>query len=236
MSQKEKNHYFHGDQWFDRKVDERTRQSLKDKEAAFPKEHHGDSDDELLLYIRKCAHELGHTPLCCEIIGGTYLSQRFGSWEKAVYLSGLQMRYGGPIAMKDRDIYKREFKEQAKLFKQGRRDGTDPDIIERKARSEAARIKEEQRRERDKLWGQAHKYDTDEQLLEHVCQCAKELGRSPRQSECPGAEYVVKRFGSWSMVLTCAHLPLLSGMQPPTNKVIKAYKDRRKVTHEVCRE
>ena len=40
-----------------------------------------DSDEQLLDYLRSCARLLGRTPWPREIVGGSYLEERFGSWE-----------------------------------------------------------------------------------------------------------------------------------------------------------
>ena len=54
-------------------------------------EAHGDmmSDDEILEYLRTCAEALGHVPYSNEVVGGRYISQRFGGWGMAIYRAGL---------------------------------------------------------------------------------------------------------------------------------------------------
>lgn len=65
-------------------------------------EAHGDmmSDDEILEYLRTCAEALGHSPYSYEVVGGKYLSQRFGGWGMAIYRAGLPELKGvkGPTA------------------------------------------------------------------------------------------------------------------------------------------
>ena len=57
-------------------------------------EHEQDSDEELLAYVRKCAEELGHSPFTKEVVGGTYLTARFGSWPMVLQCAGLPMAQG----------------------------------------------------------------------------------------------------------------------------------------------
>lgn len=58
------------------------------------------TDEELLTYLRKCAEELGHVPYSNEVVGGRYISQRFGGWGMAIYRAGLPELKGvkGPTA------------------------------------------------------------------------------------------------------------------------------------------
>lgn len=57
-------------------------------------EHEQDSDEELLAYVRKCAEELGHSPFTKEVVGGTYLTVRFGSWPMVLQCAELPMAQG----------------------------------------------------------------------------------------------------------------------------------------------
>ena len=64
-------------------------------------EAHGDmTDEELLTYLRQCSQELGHVPYSNEVVGGRYISQRFGGWGMAIYRAGLPELKGvkGPTA------------------------------------------------------------------------------------------------------------------------------------------
>ena len=64
-------------------------QALEAKEEAFRKEHGEDTDGQLLAYLRQCAEELQRTPWPGEILGGTVITERFGSWEKALMAANL---------------------------------------------------------------------------------------------------------------------------------------------------
>ena len=92
------------------------------------------------------------------------------------------------------------------------------------ARKEQAKLEEEARAERDRLWGEAHENDTDEQLLEHLRQCAERLGHSPVKAEVEGGNYIAKRFVTWPLALQLAELPLPKGMKPAGNKDVNAYR------------
>ena len=63
--------------------------ALEAKEEAFRKEHGEDTDGQLIAYLRQCAEELQRTPWPGEILGGTVITERFGSWEKALMAANL---------------------------------------------------------------------------------------------------------------------------------------------------
>ena len=66
-------------------------QALEEQEQAFREAHEGDTDQQLLLYLRSNAIQLHHTPWLGEILGGTYIQERFGSWHRAVALAKLPL-------------------------------------------------------------------------------------------------------------------------------------------------
>lgn len=82
--------HFHEDRWFVKKVEGRTKEALRRRNAQFAQEHSGASDEELLAYVRGEAGRLGFTPNAGEIIGGGYLSSRFGGWKNVVTAAGLK--------------------------------------------------------------------------------------------------------------------------------------------------
>jgi hypothetical protein len=71
--------------------------------------------------------------------------------------------------------------------------------------------------QREELFAQRHRNDTDEELLQYLRDMAKEQGRTPRKHDVPGFTYVKSRFGPWPRVLEKAGL-----------KEIKEKKSRRK--------
>ena len=84
MGKRKKPPYFQGDQWFNKKVEGRTREALAQRNGAFAREHKAGSKEALLDYVRSEAARLWFTPNAVEIIGGTYIASRFGGWYQAV--------------------------------------------------------------------------------------------------------------------------------------------------------
>ena len=60
------------------------KEEMEEQEQEFARSRGGDSDEQLLRYLRFCAKRLGHSPWPREIVGGCFLEQRFGSWEDAL--------------------------------------------------------------------------------------------------------------------------------------------------------
>ena len=66
-------------------------EALEQREQEFRKLHQTDTDEELLKYLRLWAIRLRHTPWPGEILGGSYIQERFGSWKQAVALAKLPL-------------------------------------------------------------------------------------------------------------------------------------------------
>ena len=228
MAVKGKNNYFRGDLWFDKQVDERTRKALQQRQKDFTKEHADDTDEQLLTYVRKVAAEFGYTPNAGEIIGGEYISRRFGNWDRVIALCGLP-KPGKMRPIMERAIYKQEFKRQASLFKQERQAVQQEKVQLRQDAAKQAEAIREEKAQRDQAWAELHCEDTDEQLLEYLQKCAKELGHSPFKAEVDGSSLIVKRFGTWAVALTLAELPLPQGLKPPKPKDINDYRRQAKL-------
>ena len=143
-------------------------------------------------------------------------------WLEVVCAAGLP-RPGRTPPLKNRKIYKLEFKRQARLFQRERREMQEVWLEEKRANSAAARQELQQRVERDADWAEAHRRDTDEQLLAYVRQMAQELGRTPVSREVLGSTYITRRIGAWPLVLICAGLPLPKGMKPPKPQAVELY-------------
>lgn len=60
---------------------------------------------------------------------------------------------------------------------------------------------------RNKAFPQEHANDTDSQLIQYLCACAKEIGHSPDVCEVIGGLYIARRFGGWQKALGRADLP-----------------------------
>ena len=64
-------------------------EALDAQEQEFIANRSTDSDEQLLSYLCFCANLLGHTPWPREIIGGSLIEQRFGSWEAVLQKANL---------------------------------------------------------------------------------------------------------------------------------------------------
>ena len=69
-------------------------QALETQEKEFRKEHEFDTDEQLLDYLRLCTAKLQHVPWPGEILGGTVILERFGSWERALAAANLPRPWG----------------------------------------------------------------------------------------------------------------------------------------------
>ena len=75
--------------WLRQQVAKRARAALDARDAAFAEKHADTPLNELAHYLRRQADMLRRTPGPCEVDGGAFIEQRFGSWEaacKAAYL------------------------------------------------------------------------------------------------------------------------------------------------------
>ena len=64
-------------------------EAIAQQEQEFRDRHGSDTDEQLLTYLRTCAIRLHHTPWPDEIVGGRFLEERFGSWNRALALAKL---------------------------------------------------------------------------------------------------------------------------------------------------
>lgn len=69
------------DAWRDRQISKRLDAYLERQEQDFIKEHGGDTDAELIAYVRRKAGELHRMPHPLELPGGEYLKNRLGNWD-----------------------------------------------------------------------------------------------------------------------------------------------------------
>lgn len=68
--------------------------ALIERDKAWAAEHERDSDEQLLDYLCRCAAELGHSPLRREVLGSTYIAERFGNWAVALTMASLPLPKG----------------------------------------------------------------------------------------------------------------------------------------------
>ena len=66
-------------------------EALEAQEQEFAQNRGSDSDEQLLAYLQFCTQLLGHTPWPREIVGGSLIEQRFGSWQMAIVKAKLPM-------------------------------------------------------------------------------------------------------------------------------------------------
>lgn len=64
-------------------------QALQEQEQTFRQTRGDDPDTSLLEYLVQESRRLGHSPWPGEIVGGSYLTERFGSWESTLNRAGL---------------------------------------------------------------------------------------------------------------------------------------------------
>ena len=111
--------------------------ALEAREEEFRKEHSDDSNSHLIAYLRLCAVKLQHTPWPGEILGGTVIAERFGSWEKALCAAGLPMPTGENKPSTFLRV-QREEQRQKEIYRQRK--------AEKKILSEQRRIQQEAKR------------------------------------------------------------------------------------------
>ena len=84
MSHFNPNQHFDVENWRDQQIAQRTKDALAARDAAFAEKHAGTPLRELALYLARCARTLRHSPAPCEVDGGTFIEERFGSWDAAL--------------------------------------------------------------------------------------------------------------------------------------------------------
>ena len=67
------------------------REALTQQEQEFRQQHETDTDAQLLAYLRAWAIRKHHTPWPGEIVGGSFIQERFGSWNRALAMARLPM-------------------------------------------------------------------------------------------------------------------------------------------------
>ena len=112
-------------------------QALEAKEAEFREAHGADSDGQLIVYLRLCAEKLQHSPWPGEILGGTVILERFGSWEKALAAANLPRPRGENKPGSFLRV-QREEERQKEIYRQRK--------AEKKVLSEQRRLRQEAKR------------------------------------------------------------------------------------------
>ena len=84
MSNRDPRQRFDYQNWLNGQVAERAKASLAARDAAFAEKHAETPLRELAQYLARCARTLRHSPAPCEVDGGAFIEQRFGSWDAAL--------------------------------------------------------------------------------------------------------------------------------------------------------
>ena len=116
-------------------------QALEAQEEEFRKEHEGDTDEQLLLYLRSGAIGLHHTPWPGEILGGSYIEERFGTWNRALALAGLTIPRTAN-QQKNFQRYREEEVRQKEIYR--RRKAEKKVLAQTRLKQQAAKKKERQ--------------------------------------------------------------------------------------------
>ena len=115
------------------------REALEQQEADFRQKHLADTDEQLLTYLRTWAVRHGHTPWPGEIVGGSFLQERFGSWKQALILAKLPAPKT-ENRMKHFDRVQKEILKQKELY--SRRKAEKKALTAQRQSRQAARKKE----------------------------------------------------------------------------------------------
>ena len=151
MSHRNPRERFDYKSWFERNVAKRTVAALEARDAAFAEKHADTPLEELAQYLVRRANMLRHTPVPCEIDGGEFIEQRFGSWDAALEMAHLRPPVKEP-KLKNTERYKKEKTVQEPLFYEE----SERRKKEKRAKAAAshaaqqARLKEKKRLEREK--------------------------------------------------------------------------------------
>lgn len=144
------------------------------------------TNEELLEMIRAKAKELGRIPACKEVPHIGIITNRFGTWNKALDQTGLieKTKYTAEELLQIIRKKAEELKRMPKLREMS------------EARSIVSHFGS---------WSialeQAEQKFTDQELLEIIKIKAQEVGRIPKATEIPYLSTILKRFGNWDKAL-----------------------------------
>ena len=102
---------------YDATIRRMVQDSLDQQEQVFRQQHESDTDEQLLAYLRVCAIRLHHTPWPGEILGGSFIQERFGSWNRAL----IQAKLPAPRTANQMKSFARiqtETEKQKELYRQ----------------------------------------------------------------------------------------------------------------------
>ena len=127
-----------GDNLLHQQIDKRTREALQAQDEAFAIEYETASDADLIDYVRHCV-DASYTPAPCEVVGGTYIAQRFGNWSAALKVAGLPSQYKPPCENSYPRFHEEYARQEAQLMQERRekRQAKADIIAQRKSRDKA---------------------------------------------------------------------------------------------------
>ena len=174
------------------------------QETEFARLHKNDTDEELIAYLVKCSKELGRCPKKDEVIGHTYLKQRFGPWPRILERAGLKEK-----------SQKRIEKEQKMNWTENSKSVINHGSLRRYQQLADKNLQKELKKpERVKLeseFAQRHESDTDAELYELLKELKAKHGKRLNPTNTIGYTYFVKRLGAWNEVMRKISTDLKNG-------------------------
>ena len=169
-------------------------QTLQKQEAEFARTHKSDTDDELIAYLVKCSKELGRYPKKEDIIGHTYLKQRFGPWPRILERAGLKEKSQKRLEKEQ----KMNWTENSKAVINHGSLNRINQLAEKKLKKE---FKKPERIKSEAEFAQKHSADTDAELYEYLKELKAKCGKRLNPTNTIGYTYLVKRLGAWNEVM-----------------------------------
>ena len=93
------------------------KESMEAQESEFARIRGTDTDEQLLVHLCLCAEQLGHSPWPGEMVGGSLIESRFGTWESALEKAGLCL----PVTANKQTAfvrYREEVKRQQMIYRE----------------------------------------------------------------------------------------------------------------------
>lgn len=114
---------------------------LELQEQEFRKEHASDTNEQLLSYLMRCASDLQHSPWPGEIVGGSVIEERFGTWKQALLL----VRLPEPPPDSQKNVNARVLEEterQKQIYRQ--RKAEKRDLVQKRQAQQATKKKQKE--------------------------------------------------------------------------------------------
>lgn len=108
----------------EKRMKERTRLVITQKNIEFILAHQNDPLPELARYLRQCRYELGHIPAQSEVIGGDLLELRFGTWSRALAYCGYTNYTAAvrTLPLENTALFRAEYDRQSQLHVQEKKE------------------------------------------------------------------------------------------------------------------